>query len=143
MNTTHCPECALEPKPGKGNWAGSRAQRGLISIGMLYLVLSLLFFMILAFKLGPAYLNHYKIATALSSLKFESDLGQKSPREVIGMLERRWMVDSVDAVTAENVSISRGLGTLRIDIAYDVTIPILGNVDALIHFRESLEVPTR
>lgn len=119
----------------------SNRQSGMTLIGFLLMFLLIGFFALLTIKLVPIYLEHFKISSSLQSLKKEPDIGSKSKEDIIGLLERRWEINMVNAVTAKDVVITRDPGKLKVQIAYEVTTPILGNVDALVYFDDTIEVP--
>ncbi|QSA98341.1 DUF4845 domain-containing protein [Methylococcus sp. EFPC2] len=117
-------------------------QSGMTLIGFLLMFLLIGFFALLTLKLVPIYLEHFKISSSLESLKKEPDIGAKSKNDVLRLLERRWEINMVNAVTAKDVVYTRQPGKVKIQIAYEVTTPILGNVDALVYFDDVIEVPS-
>jgi hypothetical protein len=118
-------------------------QHGLTFISFAALMAVAGFFMMLLFRIGPVYLNHYKVRSSLESLKSDQELLEKTREEILKTLEKRWDINMVDTVTAKDVKITRSDGILRVQVAYDVVKPIMGNVDALIHFDEQVEVERR
>ena len=118
-------------------------QRGLTLVGFALLMAAAGFFLLLLFRIGPVYLNHYQVRSSLESLKSDRELLEKTREEILETLEQRWDINMVDAVTAKDVRITRSDGILRVRVAYEVVRPILGNVDALIHFDEQIEVERR
>ncbi|AAU92528.1 hypothetical protein MCA1464 [Methylococcus capsulatus str. Bath] len=120
-----------------------RHQRGLTFIGFVLLMAVAGFFLLLLFRLGPVYLNHYKVNSSLKSLKSDPQLLEKTREDILKTLEKRWDINMVDSVTTKDVRISRSEGTLRVQVVYDVVRPIVGNVAALIHFDDQIEVEHR
>jgi hypothetical protein len=120
-----------------------RRQRGLTLVGAALLMAAAGFFLLLLFRIGPVYLNHYKVRSSLESLKSDRELLEKTREDILETLEQRWDINMVDTVTTKDVRITRSDGVLRVQVAYEVVRPILGNVDALIHFDEQIEVERR
>lgn len=120
-----------------------RHQHGLTFIGFVLLMAVAGFFLLLLFRLGPVYLNHYKVSSSLESLKSDQQLLEKTREDILKTLEKRWDINMVDSVTTKDVKITRSDGSLRVQVAYDVVRPIVGNVAALIHFDDQIEVEHR
>jgi len=116
-------------------------QSGMTLIGFLLMFLLIGFFVLLTVKLAPIYLEHFKVSSTLESLKKEPEIGTKSREDILRMLEKRWEINMVNAVTSKDVVVNRQPGKLTVQIAYEVTTPILGNVDALVYFDDTIEVP--
>lgn len=117
-------------------------QSGMTLIGFLLMFLLIGFFALLTLKLVPIYLEHFKISSSLQSLTKEPDIGAKTKEDILKMLDRRWEINMVEAVTAKDVVVTRQPGKLKVQIAYEATTHILGNVDALVYFDDAIEVPT-
>jgi len=115
-------------------------QKGLTLVGFLSVLFLIGFFSLLALKIGPVYLEHYKVASSLESLKTENDIALKSREEILTLLQRRWQVNSVERVTAKDVKITKQGSYLKVQVAYDVAEHVFGNVDALLHFNDLIEV---
>jgi hypothetical protein len=113
---------------------------GLTFISFVMIVGLLGFSALLLLKIGPIYINNYKIRSSLESLKKEPEVALKSKQDILILLTKRWDVNSVDYVTKDDVMITKDVGLTKVQITYDVTKPILGNVDALVHFNETIEV---
>lgn len=118
----------------------SSSQRGITFIGFVLLMVFVGFFALLALKLIPVYLDHYKVVSVLKSLEHDKDLPSRGRDEILGTFEKRWDIDMIDSVTRDDVTITKDMHRIKIQIAYDVTKPIFGNVDVLVHFDDSIEV---
>lgn len=95
---------------------------------------------LLLVRIGPVYLNHYKMLASLESLRSDPELGSRIPREILAALEKQWNIDGIDAVTTRDVKITRAGQRLRIQVTYGVTRPILGNAGVCIRFDDTIEV---
>ncbi|WP_367026668.1 DUF4845 domain-containing protein [Methylococcus sp. ANG] len=120
-----------------------RHQRGLTFLSFALLMAVAGFFLLLLFRIGPVYLNHYKVRSSLESLKSDREILEKSREDILKTLEKRWDINMVDTVTTKDVRITRSDGILRVQVAYEVVRPIMGNVEALIHFDDQIEVERR
>ena len=117
----------------------SKRQSGMTMIGFLLMFMLIGFFALLVIKIAPIYLEHFKIQSSLESLKKDSDFATRSKDEILSTLQKRWDINSVDRVTAKDVTISRQGGKLKVQIAYEAVEHIMGNVDVLVTFDDSVE----
>lgn len=115
-------------------------QQGLTFLSFVMLMSVLGFFLLLLFKIGPIYLDHYKVLSALESLKSDPDLATRSKQEILGTLDKRFDINMVKNVsTKENVYITNDINQITVQIVYDTTEHILGNIDVIVHFDDSIE----
>jgi len=118
-------------------------QGGMTFLGFALLMCLVGFFAMLIIKIGPIYLDHYKVVASLESLKSDADLATRSKQEVLASLAKHWDIDMINSVTKDNVYITKDGSGITIQIAYDVTQPIMGNIDIVAHFDDSIEVAAR
>lgn len=118
-------------------------QSGMTFIGFLLMFVLIGFFALLVLKLAPIYLEHFKVASSLESLKKDPALGGKSREEILGLLQKRWDINSVDHVSSKDVQITREGGHVKVQVAYEVAEHIMGNVDALVYFDDVIEAGER
>jgi Domain of unknown function (DUF4845) len=122
------------PAPWSDGSRGPLHQRGMTLSGFLFQLAIWGFLGLLAIKIGPIYFDHYLIRSTLESLEKDRGLATKTREEILELLRRRWEVNNIENVTAENVKITRDDGNLQLHLVYDVTKPVVGNVEALVHF---------
>jgi hypothetical protein len=123
------------------NRSPSREQ-GITFLGFVILMGLIGFFAMLIIKIGPIYLDHYKVLASLESLKSDPDFATRSKQEIVRSLEKHWEIDMIDSVTKDNVYVTKNVQAMTVQIVYDVVKPIAGNLDVLIHFDDSIEVDT-
>ena len=117
-----------------------KAQHGMTAVGWLIVLGILSFFVLLVLRLAPGYLEFYKVKSVIESLKDEPYIGNKSPAEIRSLLQRRIDVNAIDSVQAKDIKIEQLNGKTNIGAHYEVRVPVLGNVDAVSKFDESIEV---
>lgn len=120
-------------KPVKG-------QRGMTAIGWLIVLGILSFFVLLVLRLAPGYLEFYKVKSVLESLQQEPYLGSKTPMEIRKLIDRRVEVNAIDSINGKDFIIVQANGKTTIQAQYEVRVHIVGNVDAVSSFDESVEV---
>lgn len=129
-------------------------QNGFTIWTVLILVALAGFLLTIAFKLGPAYIANYDVKSVIDALVSEPGLGKMSNAEVRSLLERRFDINRVSAIKAQCrlkdegkipcVQLDRTRDTLTIDAGYEVRIPVMANVDAVVKFYNNrIEVPTK
>lgn len=121
-----------------------RHQQGMTLISFLLMFVVLGFLMLMILKIAPIYLEHFKIKSTLNNLKVESGIGNKSPAEITGLLQKRWDMNSIDRVSAQDsVTVEKHEGVLKIQVAYEVEEHLIGNLSALVKFDDSIETEGR
>lgn len=122
-----------------------KKQQGMTAIGILMVLALIAFFTLLALRLAPPYLENFNVTSSLKSLQQEVGIKDKSPGEIRNLLQRRFDINDVANVKRENVTVAKDAksGLLKIAVDYEVRVPIMLNVDAVVVFSDSVEVATR
>ena len=115
-------------------------QRGMTFISLLVLLVVGGFFVLLAFKLGPVYVENYQVKTALASLKNEPGIAGKSPNEIRIIIDKKLYINEVRSFNPKQFKIKSEDNKKVVEIKYEVRKPIAGNVEALVTFRERMEL---
>lgn len=117
-----------------------KSQQGMTAIGWLIVLGLIGFFVLLALRMTPAYLEYFTIKSALASLQNEPGITQKTPAEIRTMLGKRFDVNDVKSISSRDVSIDNQGGRLNVGVDYEVRVGVLGNVDAVMMFDHQIEV---
>lgn len=113
-------------------------QNGMTLISFLMMFVLIGFFMLLILKLAPIYLENFKVTTTLNALKKEPGLSDRSPKEIIAMVQKRWDINSIDRISAaDSLTIDKSGGFVRIQVDYEVEEPILANISVLVKFKDT------
>jgi len=115
-------------------------QNGMTGTGWLVILALIGFFSMLIIKLAPVYMEHYSVRTVLESLKEEPLITKRSVGEVRKMIQRRLKVNGVYEMNNDAIKIKKEGGVLKVDITYQVTKHMAGNVDVLISFSDNIEL---
>lgn len=116
-------------------------QQGLTAIAVVFILVMIAFFAMIAIRLFPVYMEHFNVVSHLKSLSEETGLKSKTNSEILGTLSKRFDIDDVKHVTTEDVFIERNKdGSMLIAIEYEVRSPALGNVDMIISFVDEVEI---
>jgi Domain of unknown function (DUF4845) len=115
-----------------------KRQDGLTVISILFIVVLLGTAVLLTFRLVPIYIEHFGVVSSLKSMEKEPDMHAKSPGELLEMLRKRLEINDVKRVTKENIFIKRQQRDTRIQVAYEVQVPVVSNISLLVTFDSSV-----
>lgn len=115
-------------------------QQGMTAIGWIIVLGLIAFFVLLALRLTPGYLEYATVSASLESLQNEPGITEKTPMEIRSMLGRRFDVNDVKTISSKDVKVENQGGRLRVWVDYEVRVPVLGNVDAVTKFNKEVEV---
>lgn len=120
--------------------ASLKRQQGMTFISLILLLCLIGFFALLVLKIGPIYLDHSKITAALEAVKQSVDLESKTEHDIREMLRKRFDLNYVTDVRAQDIVITKSGSYLKVEIQYDVIKKIIGNISVLVEFDDVLEV---
>ena len=116
-------------------------QRGVTGITVVLIVALVAFFSLIAIRLFPIYLEHFKVTSHLQNLAADEGAGKLSDSEIRKTLAKRFDIDDVEHVRAEDIFIEHpDRNTTIIAIEYEVRTPAFGNVDMVVSFVDEIEV---
>ncbi len=118
-------------------------QSGITMWGLMVVAAVAAFFVFLALKLMPAYINNADVKTDMASLASQPNADRMTPEEIHGSLSRRFEIDSVSHVnlrTDLRVSRPDPGGPQVVEIAYEVRVPLMYNVTALLDFDDTVQL---
>lgn len=115
-------------------------QRGLTFISLAFLLSVGAFLLLLALKIGPIYLDHSKVMTALAAVKEVPDLENKTPVDIREMIRKRFDMNYVTDVNMDSVQINKSGSYLKVEMKYDVVKKVMGNLSVLVEFDDVVEV---
>lgn len=116
-------------------------QSGLTAVSIVALLAIGAFFIMLALRLAPIYLENFKVGSHLEKMKDDPETRTMSEDEIITKLFKRFDIDDVEHVHQEDVSVQMVDNKLVIQIDYEVRAPTIGNVDIVASFSEKAEIP--
>lgn len=121
----------------------AKSQRGMTLIGLL-LVLGLIgYFVLMALRLAPGYLEFMNVSKTIESLKSENGIANMPVPEIRKLIQKRFDVNDVTSITPKDVQITRKKGRLLIGADYEVRKPMFANIDIVTHFNKQVEVMMR
>ncbi len=118
-------------------------QQGMTTIGWILVFLLIAFFTLITLKIVPIYLDSFTALSILKDLEADPDTGAMSPGEVVRTLRKRLDINMVEGVTNDDIYVERTGDAMIIGFDYEVRRNILGNLDVVVSFDKSIEVPVR
>ena len=115
-------------------------QNGMTTISLALLLGLLAFMVLITLTLAPIYLENLNVAQKLKTLKKDSSVANMTDDEIMETLFKRFSIDNVDSVKAEDVLISREGGTVQISVEYEVRKQLVGNVDVVVSFFDEVNL---
>ncbi len=116
-------------------------QRGVTGITMMLIVALIAFFSLIAIRLFPVYLEHFKVSSHLENLVTEAGANKLTDKQIRRTLAKRFDIDDVEHVRPEDIFIEHpDRNTTIIAIEYEVRTPAFGNVDMVISFVDEVEI---
>ncbi len=115
-------------------------QQGLTFISLVFILGLIAFFVLLGLKIGPIYLDHSKVASALAEIEKTPDIEQQSEAEIRNSLGKRFDINYVNDVTQKDITIVHNGNYLKVAIEYEVVRKIAGNLSVLVEFNDVIEV---
>ncbi len=119
-------------------------QRGMTMLGIIVVVVVVGAWVYVGIRLTPIYLEYMRVAATLEKVgdEFSSNPGTTEFMLRKGV-ERHFNIESVTAITENDVEIKRDGGIFLMRAAYEDTVPLAGNVSFLVQFDKSVEVTAR
>ncbi|MCX7097670.1 MAG: DUF4845 domain-containing protein [Methylococcales bacterium] len=117
-----------------------KRQQGLTLISLIFIFVFVGTFVLVGIKVVPIYIDHYKVVSALEDLQRATGTGQKTKEQIWESLYKRFFMNYVTDVKAEDVTITKEGGNVKITVEYEVVKNIAGNLSVLVEFKDEVEV---
>ena len=116
-------------------------QRGLGSIGWLFMLSSGAFLLTCFFKLGPAYLDDLTMIDALKTLgERNPNLHEMEKSTLRSQLDKYLLLNNVRDTTAKKAfKMTREQDRMLVDNIYERRIPFFANIDVVLTFKHQLD----
>lgn len=112
-------------------------QQGMTFFGVMFVGMVLIFGAILIMKLIPPYLEYWSVQKIIAVMANDSALPGMTPAEARASFDRRAVIDNVKVIEGKDLEISKDRGTMVVSANYSVTVPLVGNLSALMEFQSS------
>ena len=117
-------------------------QNGSSTYATMFILLVLIFAAVTLMKLWAPYFDDMAVKTALKNLSEEETTRSMAPNEIRNTLNKRLSVNGVK-LEKEEVVIKKEDGEILINVIYERSIPMYGNVDAMLKFQHDVAVKAK
>ena len=119
-----------------------RQQRGMTFIGLVLTIAAVLFTVMVALKLAPAYIEYFTVKKTLKKIANEPGFAQMSRKDIMDDYSRASQIDNISDVQAKDLVIGKSAsGKNVVSVDYQKVVPIIANVSVLLDFSASSDSP--
>lgn len=114
-------------------------QRGMTFMGLVLIIAGIVFVAVIAMKMVPAYLEFMSVKKAIQNVASQPNFKEMKNHEIYESFNKTARIDNIDAIDAKELIITRNdLGPV-VTAEYQVVVPLMGNVSALMDFYTSTD----
>lgn len=117
---------------------GRKRQEGMTTLGVIVLVAFVGIFAFAFLRLTPIYLNYMKIVGVVDGVYEEFNGQGPTSGAVKTSIRRRFDVESVGIITAQNVVVAPVDGGLSVSAVYEHTEPFISNIYFTVKFDKTV-----
>ncbi len=111
-------------------------QKGMTFIGLVLMVAGIVFIAVIGMKLVPAYIEYMSVKKIITKMGTSGELANMSTKEIQTSFDKSASVGYVTVVGGKDLVITPNeAGGKDIELEYQVVIPLMGNVSALLDFK--------
>ena len=111
-------------------------QRGLSLVGFMFVAAMVVCFVMIGFRLTPAYIEYYSVQKALEeALVNAKDLN--STAEIRAAFQRRADAGYIESVTGKDIDVVKGKNEVTASATWTRKLPLVGNVSLFVDFDAS------
>jgi len=112
-----------------------KKQQGLSFYGMCFAIVLAVFFGLLAVKLSPVYLEHSLLSAGIEK-SLEGSGDNASVSDLKERLNKAMIIDNITGPAKNAIKITKVDGKLIVVAEYEVRVPIVYNIDAVVSFSD-------
>lgn len=118
-------------------------QRGMTVFGGFIMFLLIAAIALLIVRISPAYIEDYTVKRVLGDLLEDDAMAHKSPQEISNRIRTGLRGSGIHDLKGKKIQVKRAGGVTHVSVDYVVKKPIVGNIDVLITFSNSVELVKR
>lgn len=116
-----------------------KKQRGMTMTSIVLLLIIICGVILLVLKITPVYMTHGKVRSAIESMMTIPEIEKKSKSQIQRLLGKRFDINNIRNLPKDAVKIKKHGSYVKITAKYDVKVPLVGNLSALMEFDEFVE----
>ncbi len=114
-------------------------QRGMTFIGTVLMVAVIVFVAVIIMKLTPPYLEFMSVKKALNNIATQPEFREMGKKEIYSAFNKTAAIDNIENIKANELIISQSDRGPVVIAEYQVVVPLMGNVSALLDFYASTD----
>ena len=115
-------------------------QKGFTFWSLAFTIATISIIALLTMKLFPAYAEFFAVKKAINRMATEGSLSSMEKNDIQRAFDRSQGIDDIHSVQPKDLQITRNSsGETVVTADYEVVIPLVANVSALLKFRASTE----
>jgi len=116
----------------------AQRQAGLTFLGLLIILVPFALIGYVIMNAAPAYIEAFNVGDAVTSLRKDIDLRERSRDEIYTILKKRLDVNDIKNVAKEDVTIQKTVNSTTVNVDYEVKVPLFGNIALALSFHKSV-----
>lgn len=112
-------------------------QQGMSGMSFAFIMVLVVFVVAIGLKMLPIYIEYFSVRSVLGSLQNDESL---TTDNIKSTMMRNFMINDVDNVGRQHIKIERKANKRIVTVAYEVRKPLMGNVDIVVNFSDSVEL---
>jgi Domain of unknown function (DUF4845) len=113
-------------------------QTGMSIPGMLAVLIMVGFFVMCIIRMAPPYFEYLSVKRIIASISSEYQAEKTSIRDIRRGIENQFNTNQIYLLQPREVEVYRKKGKMYIDSNYEVRLPIMGPIDAILKFDDLL-----
>lgn len=114
-----------------------KSQRGMSFFGLILMIAFGITLVLVGIKIVPSYIEYYTVKKIIGAIAADPGFQNMSPAEIRNSFDRRSAIDYQNAVTAQDLEITKQDGENVITVEYSKKVELGGNLSACMDFEAS------
>lgn len=115
-------------------------QRGITFIGLVFVVAAIVFVAVIGMKLTPAYLEFMSVKKVIAKIAREPSFAEMNKKDIADEFDKGALIDNIKVVGGSDLEITKqDSGKQIVTAQYQVVVPLVANVSALLDFKASTD----
>lgn len=115
-------------------------QRGITFIGLVFVVAAIVFVAVIGMKLTPAYLEFMSVKKVIAKIAREPSFAEMNKKDIVDEFDKGAVIDNIKVVQGSDLEITKqDSGKQIVSAQYQVVVPLVANVSALLDFKASTD----
>jgi len=120
-----------------------RKPHGMTLMSFVMVLIVVGFFALVVMKLFPMYSENFNLKGVMKEYAAQPNSASIPPAQMHTDLNRRFGIAYVSSVKKEHIKIVREGGVSKLNIAYEVRVPLFGNLDVVGKFDNTVDLTGR